>query len=261
MRRRLVFSLCAALLAGCAGLTGDTAGLDPLAGNTAVLALDHTPLVRIEGFSGGRLQGFADGMGNTFVACFQSFGQGACVNSGCGAMVLFLLGTCGTLSVVGGIAGALTTDTDSAQHAAASSIDRALSATPAQLQLRDRLIAKARRHGTTLAALEMTPQPGGGVDYAAIRGLGIDNVLEVELTRVGTAGSGDGALSQLYMEARVRHVRVADQRELGVRDYRVAGASYAPREWQANNGARLREGFQQAYEALAARIYAAQFRP
>lgn len=261
MRRRLVFSLCAALLAGCAGLTRDPAGLDPLAGNTAVLALDHAPLVRIEGFSGGRMQGFANAMGDTFAACFQAFGQGACVNSGCGAMVLFLLGTCGTLSVVGGIAGAFTTDADLAQHAAASSIDRALNTTPAQIQLRDRLIAEARRHGTTLAALELAPQPGGGVDYAAIRGLGIDTVLEVELTRVGTAGPGGGAPSQLYMEARVRLVRAANRREVAVRDYRVTGASYSPWEWRANNGARLLEGFQQAYDALAAKIYAAQFRP
>lgn len=261
MRRRLVFSLCAALLAGCAGLTRDPAGVDALSGNTAVLALDHTPLVRIEGFSGGRVQGFADGMGNTFAACFQTFGQGACVNSGCGALVLFLLGTCGTLSVVGGIAGALApTNAELAQHAAASSIDRALNTTPAQLQLRDRLIAEARRHGTTLAALELAPQPGGGYDYAAIRGLGIDTVLEVELTRVGTAGPGGGAPSQLYMEARVRLVRAATRQEVAVRDYRVAGASYSPWEWQANSGARLREGFQQAYDALAAKIYAAQFR-
>jgi hypothetical protein len=257
---RLLPALLAWLLASCA-----TPPLAPLAspadGRIGVLALDRTPEVNIEGFSGGRIQGFASGMENTFVACFQAFGQGACMNSGCGAMVLFLLGTCGTLSVVGGLASALDTDADVGKRAAADSIDRALNTAPAQLQLRDRIVAEAQRRGTTLAALDLPPASRGEVDYRAIRGLGIDSVLEVELTRVGTAGPGGNAPSRLYMEARARLVRVGDRVELARGQYRVQGPSYSAWEWRANRGSLLLDGFQKAYGGLAERICDAHFRP
>lgn len=267
---RLVLAVAALLLASCAagskpsapaGSAAGSAAYIPAHGSVAVLALARTPEVNIEGFSGGRIQGFATGMENTFVACFQTFGQGACMNSGCGALVLFLLGTCGTLGVVGGLAGALDTEADAGKRAAALSIDRALNTAPAQLQLRDRIVAAARRQGTTLAALDLAPQAGGEVDYGAIQSLGIDTVLEVELTRVGTAGPGGNAPSRLYMEARARLVRVSDRGELASGQYRVQGPSYSAWEWRAEGGARLLEGFQNAYGGLAERIYEAHFRP
>lgn len=259
---RLALALSALVLASCAAVSKPAApaGL-PSYGNIAVLALARTPEVNIDGFSGGRMQGFASGMENTFVACFQTFGQGACINSGCGALVLFLLGTCGTLSVVGGLAGALDTDADAGKRAAELSIDRALNTAPAQLQLRDRIVAEARRQGTTLAALDLAPRPGGEFDYGAIASLGIDTVLEVELTRVGTAGPGGNASSRLYMEAQARLVRVSDRVELASGQYRVQGPSYSAWEWRAEGGARLLDGFQKAYGGLAERIYTAHFRP
>lgn len=260
-RLRLLLAALALVLASCASVTTPPAHPGTAAyGKVAVLALDRTPEVRIEGFSGGRLRGFASGMENTFAACFQAFGQGACMNSGCGALVLFLLGTCGTLGVVGGLVGALDTDADAGQRAATHGIDRALNTAPAQLQLRDRIVAEGRRQGTTLAALDSSLAFGGKVDYRAIQALGIDSVLEIELTRVGTAGPGGNAPSQLYMEARARLVRVADQAELAAGQYRVQGHRYAVWEWQANQGALLLDGFQNAYGGLAERIHDAYFK-
>ena len=248
----LVVSFC---LAGCG--TVEIVPVLPASSRIAVRAPDRAPVVQIEGFTANRVHGFANGMGNTFAACFQAYGQGACLNSGCGAMVLFLLGTCGTLSVVGGLVGALDPGADAGKHAAARSVDHALNVAPAQLQLRDRLIAEAGRHGVTLVAFELAPAPvGDGVDRALP---GIDIVLEAELTRVGTDGPGGSAPSQLYMEARTRLIRADDQRVLAVGEYRVEGRRYSSWEWQANGGAMLLEGFQQAYGALAEKIYRAHF--
>lgn len=261
MAGRLLTAFSTLLLASCAswapGPVRPGAGAE---GSVAIIALDRTPQVRIEGFSGGRLHGFATGMESTFGACVQIFGQGSCVNSGCGALVLFLLGTCGTASVVGGIVGALSTEGDFARQAAASGIDRALNTAPAQRQLRDRILAVARRQGKPLSSLELEELPDGGHDYRGLQWLGIDTLLEVELTRVGTEGPGGNAPSQLYMEARVRMIRVADRKELSLAQYRVIGHRYSTWEWQANNGQRLLEGFQLAYDGLAERIYAAHLR-
>ena len=177
------------------------------------------------------------------------------MNSGCGALVLFLMGTCGTASVVGGIVGAINTDADAAKRAATRRIDQSLRTTPAQWQLRDRLILEAKRHGKIFSALELAAPPGGRPDYAASSLAGTDAVLELELTRVGTSGPGGGAPSQLYMEARARIIRVADGQELAMETFAIQGQRYTTRDWQANGGERLMQGFENAYERLAEKIY------
>lgn len=239
------------VLAACSA-AGPRSNIPSVSQRVAVLAVDKTPTVELDGFSGGRVEGFAQGLGNTFVGCFQSLGSGACVNSGCGAAVLFLLGVCGTASVVGGIAGAVNTEGDVARRAAASGIGRTLDTSSVQRDLRDRVVVagKARdRQLESFAATLEIPQA-----MAKLRADGVDILLEVELVRVGTAGPGDGAPSRLFMESRARLMRVKDGRELAVGNYRVEGASYSLYEWRANRGNRLREGFSSAYDALAEKI-------
>lgn len=215
----------------------------PLAGVAVrVVATSRVPAVELEGFSGGRVEGFASGVGNTFVGCFQSIGQGACMNSGCAAAVLLLLGVCGTVSVFGGIAGAANTQGDAARQSAASGIAHALDTTPAQQRLRDRVVALARARGADW-------RNDNGTDGAEATGWR----LEVELLRVGTYGPGDGAPSRLRMEAQVRLLG-RDGGEIARRREVVDGASYSLAEWRFNRGARLLEGFDDAYERLARRI-------
>jgi hypothetical protein len=204
-----------------------------------VVAASGVPAVDLDGFSGGRVEGFASGLGNTFVGCFQSLGQGACMNSGCAAAVLLLLGVCGTVSVFGGIAGAANTQGDAARQAAASGIAQALDTAPAQQRLRDRVVAVARARGADW-------QAGSGTETTGLR-------LEVALLRVGTYGPGDGAPSRLRMEALVRLIG-RDGGEIALRRQAVDGASYSLAEWRFNRGARLLEGFDDAYERLARQI-------
>lgn len=257
--RRLFAWLMILLFTGCSALTGSSPGARIPADQTvAILAIDRIPDVRIDGFSASRLQGFASGAENTFVACFRSFGQGACLNSGCGALVLFLLGTCGTLGVVGGIVGAF--DAESGEQLAAGNIGRALNTAPAQGQLRDRIVIEARRRSANLSTLELDSAPGAEPDYRVAGSFGVDTVLAVELTRVGTAGPGGSAPARLYMEARARLIRVADGAQLSTADYRVDGQSFSARQWQANRGALLLSGFEQAYAGLAEKIYLGTFR-
>lgn len=257
-RRLLAFGL-ACLLAGCASLFRPSALPPPQSlGRIAVVAIDSTPEVTLEGFSGGRLAGFSQGAGDTFTACLQFFGQGACVNSACGAYVLVLLGTCSTLGVVGGLIGSLSTDGDASRRAAAQGIDGVLLAAPAQNRLRDSLIESVRQHGVTLSAVEAAAVVG---DYRALAAADISTVIEVELLRVGTAGPGSGAPSRLYMEARARLVRVSDNAELASRRFTEYGPTYSAWEWRANGGERLIDGFQSTYDRLAGQIGNAFLRP
>lgn len=97
-------------------------------------------------------------------------------------------------------------------------------------------------------------------DYRQLAAEGVDAVLEVSLTKVGSRNGGFDPPLRLYMEAQARLVSTADKRELMSENYLYTGPSMKLERWSANNAEQLLKAIETGYEELGTHIFDMSFR-
>jgi hypothetical protein len=248
-----------ALQSGCSGLpvqVPDTGWQDRL-GQVAIVSAAALPEIAFEGFAHGRGEGAVQGAGSAFSSCLGGMAQSGCSGEFCGAAMIIMLGVCGVAGLVGGAVGAgRAMDADAVQQSG-QVLSGVLQPAAIQAELRQRLVARAAAQGRTLTVpgRDDLAQATAGADDSPLSAQGVDTVLEVALSRVGTRGSGSNAPVQLYMEARVRLVSTADNRELFGAEYEYRGRRLKLAEWSAGRGGVLLQELQNGYDALGAHIH------
>lgn len=253
-----MLALVTVLQAGCVATpkvpeTQHQAGL----GDVAVVASGPAPEISFEGFAHNKGVGAAKGAGATFLTCLGGLGQGSCTGFVCGAFAVLWLGFCGAATVVGGTVGATVAPSGSESKAAEATMTSALDAKTIQNSLRIQVELSAQGANRFLAPLSPQSMETASQqrDYRMLSAEGVDTVLEVALTRVGTQGGGINPPLQFYMQAHVRLVRTSDNSELTSDDYQYIGPSMKLDEWSANNANPLLKAIENGYEVLGAHIF------
>jgi hypothetical protein len=256
-RRRiaaLFLALIFAIQSGCATLDRAVPNTRYQAtlGKVAVATTLQEPSIKFEGFARSKAQGAATGAGSTFAECLGGLGTGGgCSGAICGAAVLFWLGVCTVASAVSGVVGAADALSAAEVRGAEAGLSSALNTKAIQESLRDQVVAAAVAKGMKLASV--TSAPTG--DYRPLAAAGVDTVLEVSLTKVGTQGSGVNEPLTLNMEAHIRLIRTRDLTEVFATDYRHLGERLKLSEWSANGGQRLVRALENGYQSLGSHIY------
>lgn len=255
--RRVVATLSAiglALQPGCATVAPKTQYQGTL-GNVAIIAATQEPEIKFEGFPRGKGEGAATGAGETFMAC--AGGIGGCSGDFCGVAFILILGVCGVASAVGGVVGAAKAPGAEEVSAAEATFAAALYAKPIQEALRGQTVAAALGKGASLRSVapEKAQAASQLRDYRSLADEGVDTVVEVALTKAGTAGSGFNEPLLLNMEARVRVIRTGDNAEIFATNFSHLGESLKLSEWLANQGAPLLRALEAGYESLGSHIY------
>lgn len=248
-----------ALQSGCAALEVKTPATDwqDGLGRVAVIAADTQAGIDFEGFAKGKGEGAAHGAGSAFITCLGGMGQGSCSGELCGAFAIIMLGICGVAGVVGGVVGAGAATPAGQARRSEQDLRALVQARDIQDTLSRQVATFAFAHGESPAtpAQDSLEQARRTKDYTPLAGEGVDSVLEVALTQAGTRGAGINAPVQLHMEARVRLLRTADNRELFTADYSYAGRRLKLAEWSANQGRALLAGLEEGYAALGSHIF------
>jgi len=236
--RRLLAALAAALHAGCAMQPQVPPGPGAAAlGSVAVVAGTDRPEIRFEGFARGKGEGAAVGGGIAFLSCASLPAGSVCVGPYCGGFLVLWLGVCAGAALVGGAVGAGMAPDATTVREAEARMRAALDANAIQESLRQEVETAARARGSRPAERA-----------------GADTLIEVALTRAGTAGAGINAPVSLYLEARVRALRAADGAELYRAQYIHDGPRLKLDEWAAGGGERLLRALDAGYAALSAHI-------
>jgi len=237
--RQVLLSLVTALLMGC---TSYAPQLPPAPdrdtlGRIAVVAGTDVPEIGFEGFAHDKVEGAAQGAGQTFLICLSTMGPSGCGGPYCGAFAVLWLGVCGAAGAIGGVTGAAVAPSGESVRGADARMRAALDANVIQESLRHQIELAARAQG-------IEPATTGEAD----------TLLEATLVQIGTAGGGINAPVELQMAVRVRLLRAADREERYAARIRYLGERYTIAEWSANDAARLLGGLTAGYAALAAQI-------
>lgn len=254
----LVIGLVVLLQSGCAVVPPAPPMPSQTAlGRVAVVAGAQMPEIGFEGVVHGKAQGAAFGAGSSFLSCMGALGQGSCTGSVCGALVIVMLGVCGVAGLVGGVSGAVMAPGADRVEAAQSTLVTALDARTIQESLRAQLEAAAQARGTPLVAVpaDLAIHAAQQHDYRPLAAAGVDTVLEVALTQVGTRGFGIDAPVQLHMRAQARLIRTQDNTETGLLREVHQGARLKLAEWSTEQAAPLLQALGQGYEQLGAQIH------
>lgn len=250
--------LLTALQSGCAATQKAPAAKHQTGlGEVAVIATSQAPEISFEGFAHNKGVGAAKGAGATFLTCLGGLGQGSCTGFVCGAFAVLWLGFCGAATVVGGTVGAAVAPSGSESKAAEATMTSVLDAKTIQNSLRIQVELAAQGANRFLAPLSPQSMETASQqrNYRGLSAEGVDTVLEVALTRVGTQGGGINPPLQFYMQAHVRLVRTSDNSQLTSDDYQYVGASMKLDEWSANNANPLLKAIENGYEVLGAHIF------
>jgi hypothetical protein len=259
-----VLAVVVALQSGCAGPVVQRPPDLAAIGRVVVVADANPPQLLFTGFARSGAEGAVKGAGATFADCAGGMaGAGSCGGGGwaCGAAYLILLAACGVASVVGGIAGAATApDADTAQ-AAVSRLSAAAVPDALQDTLRDNVVAIAKSRGTPLATVAPAAArvPAGAEWLGPLAERGIDAVLIVALTQVGTAGRGVGGPLALRIDADARLVRTSNQTLLFSSVYSYLDGQRTLAEWSAKAGAPFASRLAAGVQRLASRIHSDVF--
>ncbi|MEZ5542734.1 MAG: hypothetical protein R3F42_11900 [Pseudomonadota bacterium] len=248
------------LHSGCAGLQVrvPTTDWQDTLGRVAVVSAGHAADIRFEGFAHGRGEGAAQGAGTTFLACMGGLGQGgSCSGEFCGAVMIIMLGICTTAGVIGGVVGAGTAQGAGAVQQREQLLAGMLQPATIQDTLVHRVATRVTAAGGNLAQppVALLEQARAGQDYRVLAAAGVDTVVEVALTRAGTAGGGINAPVRLVMQAQVRVVRTADNSARFSADYEYAGPALKLQDWSADRGRALQAGLEAGYAALGSHIH------
>jgi len=226
-------------------------------GRVAIVATMQEPEIKFQGFARGKGEGAAVGAGATLIQCLGAGMAGTCSGPYCGAVAVFWLGVCGVAGTVGGVVGATAAPSAGKARAAEARLTTALDTKTIQESLRDQVAAAALAKGTRLTAVS----PASATDavrqhgYGSLAAEGVDTVLEVALTKVGTEGPGINPPLQLRMEAHVRLIRTRDDAEVFSANCVYLGERLKLSEWSANQAEPLLRALQTGYETLGAHIY------
>lgn len=246
-----------AALGGCtslATLPPDT-NYQSRVGRVAVVAAEQTPELDFEGFAHGTTAAASAG-GGTFVQCLSALGSGGCSGDYCGAALLFGVGVCGIFGLVSGVAGAVATPPAATLAATRATLARSVEARAVQESLRRAVEAVVVLKGAPMVAASASMRDtGGGRDFTALAGHGIDTVLETALTAAGTEGGERGSPATAYMQVRVRLVNTHDNAELHASDFRYEGRRLTLAAWSADGGRALQQELDQGFQVLGAHIY------
>lgn len=257
----LTLALIVAVQSACT-TTPPTAGRDYAAGGgrLAIVAIDAAPDIDFKGFTRSKTQGALQTAGLAFSTCVTSL-QGSCSGSACGAVIAVWLGICSIAGVVGGVVGAISVPGSASAQNTQEALRGSAGHIPAQEALRQQVVTAAILDGAVIAdpAPATVREAVRARDYRALATQGVDDVLEVQLLKVGTDGLGIDDPLQSYMEARMRLVRTRDNREQLRSDLRFDGPRLRVHEWTANEGRPLLDMLHAGYEALAQRIYERAF--
>jgi len=263
-RRRLRWRAAVSVLAVVVALQSGCVTVPPVPetryqvalGQVAVVARQQEPEIKFEGFVHGKGQGAAMGAGVTFLQCFGAGAGSTCTGPYCGAAAALWLGICGVASAVGGVVGATAAPSAKQVRTAEAKLSSVLNANLIQESLRDQVIAAAAASGMRLQAVSPAgaPEPNQARDYRPLGADGVDTVLEVALTHIGTDGAGINSPVQLRMKAHVRLIRARDNTEIFATDYLFLGERHKLSEWSANQAERLLHALQKGYEVLGTHI-------
>lgn len=262
-RRLLCTGLCLALLlqAGCAGRLPTAAAADTRQqgqlGRVAVIAAARQPQIHLEGFARNKISGAAGTAGSTFVHCLEPIGHSNCSGDFCGAVLILWFGVCGVAGVVGGVVGAVKAPSGHAVRQAEGGLHKAVEAGEIQEALRRQVEQAAVAHGDAAVSVDaqVVRAAARGGDYRPLADSGVDSVLEVALSEVSTLGPAIDQPLQLLMQARVRLIRTADNRELRADEFLYQGERNLQAQWSAASGTRLVQALQAGYEALGTHIH------
>ena len=247
------------LQSGCAAWTPKVTATthQPVSSRLAIISMDRGAEVEFEGFSRGKGEGAAHAAGSVFVLCASSFGSGDCSGELCGALVILMLGMCGVASLAGGVAGAVDTPAAGTVAAAEADMSAVTQARTIQESLRRQIMVPALEYGVDLVSVadERAYAASSAQDYSMLAADGVDTVMEVALTKVGTRGWGGNSPIQLYMQAHIRLIRTADNLEIFSDDYEYLGERLMLAEWSANEGQRLLHALEQGYKVLGSHIH------
>lgn len=254
--QRLAASLCAIVLvieSGCATPPPPNTQYQATLGRVAVVATSQEPEIKLEGFTHGKGEGAASGAGKTFSSCMS----GAAL-AGPLALILGLV-VCPIATPVGAIVGAVQAPSSGEVHTSEAAISTALAVKKIQDELREQVVAAALANGSSLVTVspESAQHAAQLRDYRSLAAAGVDTVLEVTLTKVGTeaAASGFNPPLRLYMQALVRLIRTDDNAEVFATDYVYQGENLKLSEWSDNQAERLLRDLQIGYETFGTQIY------
>jgi hypothetical protein len=229
-------------------------------GKVAVVAAGGEPEVDFEGFSRGKGEGAVAGAGKAFTSCAGSL-RGGCSGDFCGVAIIVWLGVCGVASAVGGVVGAVTAPGSAEAKSAQAVMSATVDLGPVQDSLRDSVVAAGLAKNIFIVpdSSDAARLAARTRDYRPLAGVGVDTVLEVGLSKVGTTGDGIDPPLLLTMQAHARLVRTMDNQELASGDYVHAGNRLHLSEWSSNRAERLAAALRSGYEALGAQIYESFF--
>lgn len=226
-------------------------------GRIAIVAVPTPPRLDFDGFAHGKGEGALQGAGGTFMSCVTGIGHGGCSGSGCGALLILLVGICGVSGIVGGVAGAVSAPDAATAIRMQAGMGAAADVVGIQEALRAEMVSAALLRGALIVDLPPGQAQAAALaqDYRPLAALGADAVLEVRVVRAGTEGAGIDDPVTAYMDVHARLVATADNVARFAGDFSHAGRRLPARGWAADEGARLRASFESAYAALAAHIY------
>ena len=251
----LALATLLAFQAGCTSLEpkAPRPELQATLGRVAVVAAPVSAEIRLEGFPGGPVSGAVQGAAGGFVWCLAGAAKGSCTGAVCGATAVLAIGVCGVAAAVGAAAGAAAAPSPRDVERARESLLASLSADTVQTSLRDEVLGAAAARGPALPGPSPAPGVADRADYRALRGEGIDTVLEVSLTEVrlqAYLAEGHG----LRMEARARLVRTLDDGEAHATAFTHLGPRMPLSAWWADGGKALLQALADGYAALGNQI-------
>jgi len=213
----------------------------------------------------GRLRGAGRGLATGFMAGAES---GAYLPSDAGladvAVAAGYLGLIATSTVIGGIYGAATAESETTVEEAEVAYKKALATIEIQQALGERILECAHTqapHTFVLVdqgrrAADETP------DYRPLASSGIDTILEINVLQFGLAGEGKiNPPLHLSISVRAKLIQAGYNRDLYARTFDYSSQSHKFIEWTANGAELFRRTAEHACQELSDQIVSALFLP
>ncbi|WP_319407159.1 hypothetical protein [uncultured Desulfosarcina sp.] len=209
----------------------------------AIVAVDQAPKIQFEGFSGSKGQGAMDTIGMIFGESLQG-----------GELGVLLLPI--TLPFGAAIGAALAPSADTVNHAE-EAWSKDFENRPLMYCLPDLVMAAAKHDGTTWqpVSTNLNAHAGQPPDYTLLADAGVENVLELAITRISAEGDSLDAPLALKMLAHARLLRTVDNAELFSTDAEYKGDRHTRSEWAANKSKLLLDALSEGCGALGRHIY------
>ena len=209
----------------------------------AIVAANHPPEIKFEGFSRSKGKGAIDTMGKALDGSLQGRELG---------IILLPI----TLPVSAAIGAAMAPSADTVKHAE-EEWSKDFEKWTTMDFLHDQVIAAARDNGASWQPV--TPDLRQHIlqtaDYKALANSGIDTVLELAITRISARGDALDAPLSLQMYAHARLLRTEDNTEIFSADGEYWGDRHTRSEWTADNSKILLHALAEGYQALGKHIY------